>query len=89
MASLRPYVLEEAYEVAGRSTRGHGPSIAKSWGTCSFKSCSRRGSPREGHFDFSDVVDSISEKLIRRHPHIFSDVEADTPEKGPQELGVH
>lgn len=36
---------------------------------------------QEGSFQISDVLDGISEKLIRRHPHVFSDAQADNPEE--------
>ncbi len=82
LASLRPYVLEEAYEVAGAIDEGDMDHLCEELGDLLLQVVFQaRLAQEEGHFDFSDVVDSISEKLIRRHPHIFSDVEADTPEK--------
>ncbi|HOA15712.1 MAG TPA: nucleoside triphosphate pyrophosphohydrolase [Bacillota bacterium] len=82
LASLRPYVLEEAYEVAGAIDEGDMAHLCEELGDLLLQVVFQaRLAQEEGHFDFSDVVDSISEKLIRRHPHIFSDVEADTPEK--------
>lgn len=80
--SLRPYVLEEAYEVAGAIDEGDWNHLCEELGDLLLQVVFQaRIAQEEGHFDFSDVVDAISDKLIRRHPHIFSDTVADTPEK--------
>ncbi len=82
LKSLRPYVLEEAYEVAEAIDEGDMDHLCEELGDLLLQVVFQaRLAQEDGHFDFTDVVDAISEKLIRRHPHIFSDVEADTPEK--------
>lgn len=82
LKSLRPYVLEEAYEVAEAIDEGDMDHLCEELGDLLLQVVFQaRLAQEEGHFDFTDVVDAISEKLIRRHPHIFSDVEADTAEK--------
>lgn len=80
--SLRPYVLEEAYEVAGAIDEGDMDHLCEELGDLLLQVVFQaRIAQEHGAFDFNDVVESISEKLIRRHPHIFGDVDADTPEK--------
>lgn len=82
LKSLRPYVLEEAYEVAGAIDEGDMDHLCEELGDLLLQVVFQaRLAEEEGSFDFADVVDSISDKLIRRHPHIFADVKADTAEK--------
>jgi MazG family protein len=74
--SLRPYVLEETYEVleaidAG-DVREHREELGDLLLQIVFQAQLRR---EEGAFDFADVADAISGKLVSRHPHVFGDVE--------------
>ena len=65
-----------------RGARGHRrrrsrASTARSSATCSSRSSSRRSSRRRrARFDFADVADAISDKLVSRHPHVFGNADA-------------
>lgn len=76
-STLRPYVLEEAYEVVeaidGESRRDLKEELGDLLLQIVFHS--QLGS-EDGEFDISDVIRGICEKLIRRHPHVFADVDA-------------
>ena len=72
LASLRPYVLEETYEVLEAIDAGDVAATARSWATCCSRSSSRPSCGEEaGAFEFADVADAISDKLVSRHPHVF------------------
>ena len=79
-ATIVPHTIEEAYEVAeARRPAATTPSWSTSWATC----CSRRSSWRscaseDGAGDLAEVAAGITEKLIRRHPHVFGEREAET-----------
>ena len=73
-ATLVPYTLEEAYEVADAIAREDWPELRNELGDLLFQvvfyaqiAC------EEGRFDFNDVARSIVEKMTRRHPHVFAD----------------
>jgi len=73
LASLRPFLVEETYEVLDAMTRGHAPDHREELGDLLvqivFQAALRQ---RAGEFDIDEVVAGICEKLIRRHPHIFA-----------------
>jgi tetrapyrrole methylase family protein / MazG family protein len=76
LRSLRPYVLEETYEVleaidAG-DVREHREELGDLLLQIVFQAQLRK---EEGAFDFADVADAISGKLVSRHPHVFGDAE--------------
>jgi ATP diphosphatase len=73
-ASIVPYTLEEAYEVADAIEQGDFTELEKELGDLLFQVVfySQLGK-EEQKFDFDSVVAAICEKLIRRHPHVFSD----------------
>jgi MazG family protein len=72
--TLRPYVLEETYEVLeaidGGDVREHCEELGDLLLQIVFQAQLRR---EEGHFDFADVAEAISNKLVSRHPHVFGD----------------
>ncbi|MGE8297854.1 MAG: nucleoside triphosphate pyrophosphohydrolase [Pseudomonas sp.] len=71
-ASIVPYTLEEAYEVADAIERGDFDHLPGELGDLLFQVVYYSQLAREeGRFDFSRVVDGITRKLIRRHPHVF------------------
>nr|WP_279347198.1 nucleoside triphosphate pyrophosphohydrolase [Govania unica] len=75
-ASIAPYTIEEAYEVAEAIAHNDMPSLADELGDLLLQVVYHAEMAREAnHFDFSDVVDGISKKMIRRHPHVFGDAE--------------
>lgn len=72
--SIAPYTIEEAFEVAEAIETGDMAHLKDELGDLLFQTVFHAQMAREaGHFDFSDVVDSISQKMTRRHPHVFGD----------------
>ncbi|QRG05468.1 nucleoside triphosphate pyrophosphohydrolase [Xanthobacter dioxanivorans] len=71
-ATIAPYTLEEAYEVADAIQRGDMPDLKEELGDLLLQVVFHaRMAQEEGSFDFGDVVEAITSKLIRRHPHVF------------------
>lgn len=80
-ATLRQYLLEEAYEVLDAISRNHPASLCEELGDLLLQILFHAEISRERReFDISDVIRSISVKMIRRHPHVFSNATAATPE---------
>lgn len=79
--SLTPYVLEEAYEVVDAIQQGDREHISEELGDLLLQVVLQSQIFSEtGAFDLGDVAQGIAEKLIRRHPHVFGDAQAATPE---------
>ena len=79
-ASIAPYTLEEAYEVADAIARGDLADLRDELGDLLLQVVFHaRMAQEEGAFGFGDVVKAITEKLIRRHPHVFGDARGLTP----------
>jgi MazG family protein len=73
--SLRPYLIEEAYEVLEALDLGDDERFASELGDLLLQVVFHaRLASEEGRFDIGDVVDAVREKLIRRHPHVFGNV---------------
>lgn len=73
-ASIVPHTLEEAYEVADTIERGDFAHLAAELGDLLFQVVYYSQLAREdGRFEFAEVVDGITRKLVRRHPHVFPD----------------
>ena len=71
-----PYTLEEAYEVADAIENGDMNDIKSELGDLLFQVVFYAQMAKEqGDFDFNDVVDAVSDKLINRHPHVFAGVD--------------
>lgn len=71
-ATIVPYTLEEAYEVADAIERGDFEHLREELGDLLFQVVYYAQLAREeGRFEFDAVVDGITRKLIRRHPHVF------------------
>jgi len=78
--SLRPYVLEEAYEVVQAIDDEDAEALVGELGDLLLQIVFHSHLAEEkGEFDIEAVVTGICEKLIRRHPHVFGDGKADTP----------
>jgi tetrapyrrole methylase family protein/MazG family protein len=76
--SLRPYVIEEAYEVAEAIRQGD--KLAEELGDLLLQVLLHAQIAREeGDFDLGTVCDILVEKLVRRHPHVFASASAGTP----------
>ncbi len=81
-ASIAPYTIEEAYEVADAIERGNLEDLRDELGDLLLQVVFHAQMADEaGEFDFSDVARGISEKLVRRHPGVFSDLEVSTAEQ--------
>lgn len=73
-ASIAPYTIEEAYEVADAIARGDKLDLKDELGDLLLQVVFHsRMAEEEGAFAFPDVVEAITQKLIRRHPHVFGD----------------
>lgn len=73
--TLTPYVIEEAYEVVDAIRSGDDDAIAEELGDLLLQVVLQaQVASDEGQFDLALVTQKISEKLIRRHPHVFADV---------------
>ncbi|NHW03242.1 nucleoside triphosphate pyrophosphohydrolase [Stutzerimonas degradans] len=73
-ASIVPHTLEEAYEVADAIESGDFDHLPGELGDLLFQVVYYSQLAREeGRFDFATVVDAITRKLVRRHPHVFPD----------------
>ena len=77
LETLRPYLVEETYEVLDALDKGdvahHCEELGDLLMQIVFHAAIRR---REGAFSIDDVCDGISDKLVRRHPHVFADASA-------------
>jgi tetrapyrrole methylase family protein/MazG family protein len=75
--SLRPYVVEEAYELVEAVDGGENAEIKEELGDILLQIIFHSQIAAEtNRFNFDDVVQGISEKLLRRHPHVFGDKKA-------------
>lgn len=73
-ASLVPHTLEEAYEVADAIAREDWAELREELGDLLFQIVFyAQIAGEEGRFDFAAIADAISEKMTRRHPHVFGD----------------
>ena len=74
-STIVPYTLEEAYEVADAIQRNQMDELRSELGDLLFQVVFYSQIAKEdGHFTFDQVVEGICEKMLRRHPHVFSEV---------------
>jgi nucleoside triphosphate diphosphatase len=77
-ATIAPYTVEEAYEVADAIERDDMGALRDELGDLLLQVVFHAQMAREaGHFAFGDVVESICDKLVRRHPHVFGEARID------------
>jgi MazG family protein len=78
--TIKPYTLEETYEVLEAIDNRDWPELTGELGDLLLQVLfySQMAS-EEGHFSVDDVLDRLANKLVDRHPHVFGDVKADTP----------
>jgi MazG family protein len=77
LRTLRPYVLEETYEVLEALDAGDPAAHCEELGDLLLQIVFQAQISREeGRFEFADVANAISDKLVSRHPHVFGDAEA-------------
>ncbi|MDF3060940.1 MAG: nucleoside triphosphate pyrophosphohydrolase [Microvirga sp.] len=80
-ATIAPYTIEEAYEVADAITRGDLLDLKDELGDLLLQVVFHARMAEEiSAFDFGDVVESITAKLLRRHPHVFGEARDLSPE---------
>lgn len=81
-STIAPYTIEEAYEVADAIARGDMADLTEELGDLLLQvAFHARMGEEMGRFDFGDVVEAITSKLIRRHPHVFGDARDLAPEE--------
>jgi nucleoside triphosphate diphosphatase len=74
-ATIAPYTIEEAYEVADAIERNELPDLKDELGDLLLQVVFHaRMAQEQSAFDFGDVVEAITTKLIRRHPHVFGEM---------------
>jgi len=77
LASLKPFIVEESYEVVDAIDRDERSALAEELGDFLLQAVFVAEIARdEGSFDIYDVITNIHDKLVRRHPHVFGDVQA-------------
>jgi ATP diphosphatase len=78
--TIAPYTIEEAYEVSDAIARGDLDDLREELGDLLLQVVFHsRMAQEQGAFDFADVVESLTAKLVRRHPHVFGDARGLTP----------
>ena len=78
--SLRPYLVEETYEVLDALDSGRADKIAGELGDLLLQVVFHAEMGREaGRFDIGEVIGQVHAKMVRRHPHVFGDARARTP----------
>jgi tetrapyrrole methylase family protein/MazG family protein len=82
LATLKPFVIEESYEVVDAIDRDDRAALAEELGDFLLQAVFIAEITRqEGSFDIYDAVTAIHDKLVRRHPHVFGEVEANDAEQ--------
>ena len=80
--SLKPYLVEETYEVLEALDTNDPEKIKDELGDLLYQILFHsKISNLKGEFDFRDVIDNLSEKMVRRHPHVFQEGELSTPDQ--------
>jgi len=80
--SLKPYIIEEAYELFEAIEENDPENIKEELGDLLFQIVFQCQIAKErAEFDMSGVIEKIGEKMIARHPHVFGDTECRTPEE--------
>ncbi len=80
--SLRPNTIEEVYELCDALMKNDANNICKELGDVLLHvAFYAKIASEKDEFDIKDVCDKLSDKLVFRHPHVFGNVQADTPEK--------
>jgi nucleoside triphosphate diphosphatase len=80
-ASIAPYTIEEAYEVADAISRGDMNDLREELGDLLLQPVYHaQMAQEEGLFDLHDVIHDITAKMISRHPHVFGDAKASSAE---------
>src|SRR5690606_6309076 len=84
--TIAPYTIEEAYEVADAIERNDMPALKEELGDLLFQVAFHARMAEElGAFDFADVAQALADKMIERHPHVFSEKVERTAEEQTQD----
>jgi nucleoside triphosphate diphosphatase len=84
-ATIAPYTIEEAYEVADAIERQNIESLKEELGDLLFQVVFHAQMAQEaGHFTFGDVTQALSDKMVSRHPHVFGDRVIETADQQTQ-----
>ena len=79
--TIKPYLLEESYEVMDAIDKRDWSELAEELGDLLLQPVFfAQMAAEEGHFDIADSLHAINSKLIRRHPHVFAEGDAKTPD---------
>lgn len=79
--SLKPFILDEAQEVQEAVDHGDMDNLCEELGDVLLQLLLYADmAEADGYFDFDGVITSCARKMIRRHPHVFGDEKAETPE---------
>src|SRR5712692_7104481 len=82
LPSLKPFVIEEAYEVVDAIDRDDRRALCEELGDFLLQAVFiAEIAQEEGSFDIDDAITAIHDKLVRRHPHVFGDAQADDAEQ--------
>ena len=80
--SLKPYLVEETYEVLEALDANDPEKIKDELGDLLYQILFHsKISSLKGEFNFRDVINNLSEKMVRRHPHVFKEGELNTPDQ--------
>ena len=89
-ASIAPFTIEEAYEVADAIERGATEDLREELGDLLLQVVFHaRMAEEAGLFDFGGVVEAITAKLVRRHPHVFGDARRAQFRRSQGAVGAH
>src|SRR5215831_15871123 len=85
--SLKPFVLEETYEVLEAIDRHDHDALREELGDFLFEAVFlAQLESEDGHFTIADSLTSIADKLVRRHPHVFARAEGEPPIDSPDKV---
>ena len=80
--SLKPFIGEETAEVQAAVDHGDMENLCEELGAVLLQILLYSDiADEDGHFNFDDVINGLARKMIRRHPHVFGDEKAETPEE--------
>ena len=89
-ATIAPYTIEEAYEVADAIDRGDMHDLRDELGDLLLQVVFHaRMAEEAGHFAFADVAAAINDKMMRRHPHVFGDAQVENVEAQTRDWEEH
>ncbi len=82
LSDLKPFIIEEAYEVVDAIDQNDPGSLKEEVGDLLFEAVFvARIAEEEGSFTVDDAIQAVHDKLVRRHPHVFAQVKADTSDQ--------